>query len=126
MASCPRVRTRPRYGCSPRNPCIATRTSYGPGGSAATRYQPRSSDTTSRVQPVSAFAMVMVAPGSTPPCSSATVPCSVAPVVWAKAETDTTTTYTKASHTGVKRAVIAPSDAPAAVAFESASTVEVR
>src|SRR5437773_27215 len=69
---------------SEANPCRLAVRLYVPGCSAGNRYVPAPSVVTARSTPVSVFLRVMVTPGMTPPCSSATVP-SITPVFWARA-----------------------------------------
>ncbi len=75
-ASRPTVRTMPRRASVP-NPVSVAVTAYGPGGKSVARKCPPSPDTSSRVTPVSSFFTVTVAPGSTAPVSSETVPVIV-------------------------------------------------
>src|SRR5581483_423296 len=62
-----------------RKPCSITSSRYGPMGIEGNENDPLASVTTSRLNPVSVCVIVTVAPGSTPPLWSRTVPeiCAV-------------------------------------------------
>ena len=59
-------------------PASSARSSYVPGGIAATTNRPAAPVTTVRARPVAVFRTVTETPGSTPPFASASVPVMVA------------------------------------------------
>src|SRR5206468_7499326 len=66
------------------NPAIETSTVYVPVGNSPNEYDPTPFVTVERLKPVFSFFTVTVAPGTTAPVLSVTVPRMLAVILWAK------------------------------------------
>src|SRR4029077_16084910 len=85
------------------NPGSSTTTWYDPGGRSGSVYAPCWLVTADSVTPVATCVTVTVAPGTTAPVASLTVPVSVPRIVWAHADAsartiDAARRMTEASH----------------------------
>jgi hypothetical protein len=66
------------------NPVRETSTVYGPVGNSPNEYDPDPFVTVVRLKPLFSFLTVTVAPGTTPPVLSVTVPRRLAVILWAE------------------------------------------